>query len=92
MFTFRKSLCLFTSILEVKNKSSTRRVGAAKSNRKAIKTRTIPLVLKPKQKGNPKINYQIKKSLYNWIMHHPQFLISTVLSDCIRKNIDVNTK
>ena len=30
----RKSLCLFTNILDAKNKTTTRRVGAAKSERK----------------------------------------------------------
>ena len=33
----RKSLCLFTNILEVKNKTAYRRFGASKSKRKAIK-------------------------------------------------------
>ena len=33
----RKSLCLFTNILDVKPKTAKRRVGAAKSRRKAMK-------------------------------------------------------
>ena len=33
----RKSLCMFTNILEVKSKTATQRVGAAKSKCKAIK-------------------------------------------------------
>ena len=33
----RKSLCLFTNILHVKNKAAKRRIGAAKSRRKATK-------------------------------------------------------
>ena len=33
----RKSLCLFTKILHVKNKAAKRRIGAAKSRRKAMK-------------------------------------------------------
>ena len=68
----RKSLCLFTNILDVKKKTVTRRVGGAKSKYKAIKYRTPPWSLKPKGKGKSKINDQIKKSIYNWIMHHPQ--------------------
>ena len=67
----RKSLCLFTKILDLKKKTATRRVGAAKSKRKVIKYGTTPLALKPKRKENPKIDENIKKSLYNWIMHHP---------------------
>ena len=67
-----KSLCLFTNILDMKNKTDTRRVVADKSKHKAIKSVTIPWALKPKQKINSKINDQIKNYLYNWIMHHPQ--------------------
>ena len=36
----RKSLCLFTNILYVKNKTDIRQVGAAKSKRRAIKAGT----------------------------------------------------
>ena len=35
-----KSLCLFTNILYVKNKTDIRQVGAAKSKRRAIKAGT----------------------------------------------------
>ena len=61
----RKSLCIFTNILDVKKKTDIRRVGAAKLERKAIKYGTTPWVLKQKKKGNSKINHQIKNSLYN---------------------------
>ena len=44
----RKSLCLFTNILDVKNKTATRRVGAAKYKRKAIKYGNAPWALKQK--------------------------------------------
>ena len=60
-----KSIYIFTNILYVKKKTSIRRVAASKSKRKALKSRTIPWPLKPKQKVSSKINYQIKKSLYN---------------------------
>ena len=36
----RKSLCLFTNILDVKKKTDTRQVGFAKSKRKAIRYET----------------------------------------------------
>ena len=42
-----KSLFLFTNILDVKKKTSSSRVGAAKSKRKAIKSGTTPWALKP---------------------------------------------
>ena len=45
-----KSLCLFTNIFDVKNRSATRQVGAAKSKHKAIKSRTTPWSLKKKRK------------------------------------------
>ena len=68
----RKSLWLFTNILDVKKKTATRQVGAAKSKRKAVKCGNIPWVFKQTRKGHSKINDQINKSLYYWIMHHPQ--------------------
>ena len=68
----RIALCLFTNILDVKDKTATCRVGSAKSKRKAIKYRTTPWALNQKLKGNSKINDQIKKSLYNCIVHNPQ--------------------
>ena len=72
----RKSLCIFTDILDVTKKNDIRQVGADKSNRKTSKPGTTPWTLKPKRKGNSKINNQINKSLYNCIMHHPQVVQS----------------
>ena len=88
----RKSLCLFTNILDLKNKTATRRVRAAKSKRKAIKYLTTPWALKPKQKGNSKINDQIKKSLYSWIMNHPQVVQSPIFNYCLKINIFGHTE
>ena len=48
----RKSMCIFTNILDVKKKTAIRRVGAAKSKFKTIKVGSTPWELKPKQKGN----------------------------------------
>ena len=88
----QKSLCLFINILDVENKTATCWVGAAKSNRKAIKSGTAPWALKQNRKGNPKINDQINKSLYNWIMHHPQVVQLPIFNDCIKVNIDGHTE
>ena len=46
----RKSLCLFTNILDVKNRTFIRRVGADKSNCEAIRAANTPWVLKSKKK------------------------------------------
>ena len=45
----RKSMCIFTNILDVK-KSAIRRVGGAKSKRKADKAGTTPIETKSKRK------------------------------------------
>ena len=45
----RKSLCIFTDILDVFYTNAIRRVRAAKSKRKAIKSVTTSLEMKPKQ-------------------------------------------
>ena len=65
----QKSLCMFTNVLDVK-KTAYHRVGAAKYKRKVIKFGNTPWVLKEKRKGHSKISEGIKKSFYNWIMHH----------------------
>ena len=52
----RKLLCIFTNILEVKNKNAYRLVGADKSKHKAIKFGNKPWALKHEWKGNSKID------------------------------------
>ena len=71
----------------MKNKTTIRRVGDSKLKCKAIKSGTTLWALKPKRKGNSKIKDQIKKSLDNWIMHHPQVVQSPIFNDCIKVNI-----
>ena len=51
----RKSLCMFTNILEVKNKTAKRQVGSAKFKQKAIKFVNKPWALKKSEKGIPKL-------------------------------------
>ena len=46
--------------------------------------------MKTKGKVNSKINDQIKKSLYLWIMHHPQDAQSPFLNDSLKVIIDVS--
>ena len=87
-----KSLCLFTNILYVKEKTDIPQFQYAKFNRKAIKAGTTPWSLKPNREVNSKINEQIKKYLYNWIMHHPQVVISLIFNDCLKVNIGVHTR
>ena len=86
-----KSLCMFTKVLKVK-KTAYYRVGDAKSKRKAVKFGSTSWALKQKRKGNSKINEQIKKSLYNWIMHHPQVTQSPIVNDCLKVKIDGHTE
>ena len=44
------------------------------------------------KQGHSKINEKIKKSLYNWITHHPQVLQSPIANDCLKVKIDDYTK
>ena len=88
----RKSLCLFTNILDAKKEAATRQFGAAKYKRKEIKYGTTPWSLKQKRKWNSKINDQINKSLYNWIMNHPQVVQSPIFHDCLKVKIDGHTE
>ena len=57
----RKSLHLFTEVLDVKIKPSVFRVGADKSNRKALRSGSMFWSSIPKRKGHTKNNEQVKK-------------------------------
>ena len=76
----------------MKKKTVTRQVGDDKSKRKEIKSETTPWTLKQKQKGNEKINDRKNKSLYNWIIHHPQVVQLQIINDGLKLNIDVKTE
>ena len=41
----------------------------------------------PKRKGDKKINKQVKKSLYNWIVWHPQVVQSPIDNCCLKFSI-----
>ena len=42
----------------------------------------------PKQRSHIKINQQVKKSLYNWIIQHPQVMVSPIANDFFKLFID----
>ena len=50
------------------------------------------ICIETKSKRKLKINDQIKKSLYNLIMHHPQVLQSPIFNDFLKVNIDGHTR
>ena len=41
---------------------------------------------------NSKINDQIKKSPYDWIINHPQVVKSPIVNDFLKVNIDGHTE
>ena len=79
----RKSLCLFTNILDVQPKTAKRRFVATKSRRKYMKV-CNSLFNKKKRKGHSKINEQIKRNLYTWITRHPHVVQSTISNVCLK--------
>ena len=50
------------------------------------------MVIEKKRIGHSKTSEQINKSLYNWIMHHPQVLQSPIVNDCLKVKIDGRTE
>ena len=48
--------------------------------------------IETKAKRKSKINDNIKKSLYNWIMHHPQVVQSPILNNFLKVKIDGHAK
>ena len=88
----RKSLCIFTNILDVKKKTAIHQAVAAKSKHTEIKAGNTLWEKKTKRNGNWEINDQINKSLYNWIICHPQVLQSPIFNDCLKVKIYGHTR
>ena len=86
------SLCLFTQLFDVKNKTAVRQVGADKSNIKAIRSGSMLWSNIPKRRGHTKINEKINKYLYNWIVHNSQVLQSPISKYCLKVYIGGNSK
>ena len=82
----RKSLCLFTNILDVKPTAAKRRFVAAKSRRKSVKVGKN--LWTKKRKGHSKINEHIKRNLYTCITRHPQVVQSPISNDCLKVMLD----
>ena len=80
----RKSLCLFTNILDVKPTTAKRRIVAAKSKRKSMKVGNNLWTNKTKLKGHSKINDHIKRNFYTWITRHPQVFQSPISNYCLK--------
>ena len=88
----RKSLRLFTEVLDVKKKAAVRRVGAARSKNKATRAGSMSWSRIKKRKVHTKINAQVKKYLYNWILQHSQALKSPLSNYCLKSSIDVHSE
>ena len=80
----RKSLRLFTNVLDVKPTTAKRRFVAAKLKRKSMKVCNSLWTKKTKRKGHSKITEQIKRNLYTWITRHPQVVQSPISNDCLK--------
>ena len=48
--------------------------------------------MKQKRKVHLKISEEIKKSLYKWIIHHPQVVKSPIADDCLEVKIEGYTE
>ena len=69
-----------------------RRVGAAKSKRRAVKVGNSQCTNFLKRKGHSKINEQIKCNMYAWIKRHPQVVQSPISNDCLKVMFDDQTE
>ena len=87
-YSARKSLRLSTEVLDFKERTAVCRVGADKSKRKEIRVDSMLCSSIPKRKIHTKINEQVKKSLYNWILQHPQVVQSPISNYSFKVSID----
>ena len=42
----------------------------------------------PKIRGHSKINQQVKKDIYKFILQHPQVVVSPIAYDCLKLSIE----
>ena len=77
----RKQLRLFTEVLYVKNKTAVRRLCAAKSECKEIRAGRMSWSSISKRKVHTKINEQVKKYFYNWILQNTQVVQYPIAND-----------
>ena len=83
-----KSLCIFTNILDVKNKTAERCIVAEKPKRKSMKVGISLCTNETKRKGHSRINENIKRNWYTWITRHPQVVQSPISNDCLKVMLD----
>ena len=84
----RKSLCLFTEFLDVKNKTDVSPVSAAESKCKAVREDIMLWSSIPKRRRYTKINEQVKISLYIGILQNPRVVQSPSANYCFKVSID----
>ena len=63
-------------------------VSADKSKRKAIRSGSMLWSSILNRKGRTKINSQVDKYLFNWIIQHPQVVQSPIVNKCLKVFID----
>ena len=84
----RKLLCQFSETLDVKPKTDLFRSCATKSKRKKIRVVSMLWSSIEKRHDHTQINDFVKISLDNWILYHPQVLVSTIANDYFKLSID----
>ena len=85
-------MCLFTNILDVKQKTAKRCIVDTKSKRRAMKVGTSLWTKKTKRKGHLKINENIKRNMYAWITRNTQVVQSPISNDCLKVMFDDQTQ
>ena len=86
----QKSLWTDFQIYWIK-KTAVHRLSASKKL-KAIGTGYVLWLIIPTWIGHAKINAKVNKYLYDWVLHHPQFVQSPISNDCLKFSIDGKTK
>ena len=86
-----KSLRQFSEALDVKYKTDVHKLGAAKAKRKAIRTGNELWSNIDIPGGHTKINQNSKEDLYNFILHHTQFVKYPISNYYIYESIDGNS-
>ena len=71
-----KKLYKFTLTLDVKRNTFVSEFGAAKAKHKAIRKNNLLWSDIIKRRSHTKINQIFREALYDWILHHPQVVLS----------------
>ena len=83
----RKSLCQFSSSLDVKPKTAVCRLCPNKSKRKSVRADIMMWSSITERRDHAQINEFVRRALYSWLLQHPKVVQSPIANDYLKLSI-----